>query len=222
MRRIAFLASAACALAPLLALTGTATSYAGPHAIRPHAAAGPQVAGFQQICEKDSPNLCWRDPSDGGPGTTVLNSGVTTLLSEQWQGYFDTSRCNDGNGGAVVTNTPPCPFTGGSGLNFTYQGDSIIGFQNAGSGYCAGSSFSDLNNAGTPIVKMHSCDGINGVSELSSVLVLQVFSTHFRYISVKWSNSCSCAEFINGDATNNDPLTVGPPGTHVGWVGGGF
>lgn len=215
MRRITFLIAATCALAPLVALGGIAPSYAGSHASRPHATARPALASFGTICENDSPGYCWRDPSDGGLGTPVVNSVPGTDNAREWGFGQDFSRCQNSTSpdGGFVTNTPPCPFTGGSGLNALFNGLGIYIIENEGSGYCAGSS-----NADQFKVYMHSCDGVNGVSELASVVVVQFFSDHVRIIPVLDSNLCSCGpEYINGDNHDGDQLTVGSAGTYSRW-----
>jgi hypothetical protein len=209
MRRIAFLIAAACALTATVALNGAAASYAGSPASRLHVTSQAQVT-YKPLCENDSPGLCWRDPSDGGPGTVVVNSGFGTDQARQWV-MVEDGRCN----GVLVTNTPPCPFTGGSGLNFMFQGDRIVNLLNEGSGFCAGSSISNQM-----VVHMHQCDAFTG-SELSSVFVEQKFSTHYRLVSVVWSDQCSCAEYINGSATNDNPLFIDLPGTYARWIGAG-
>jgi len=212
MRRIAFSIAITCALALLTALGGAAPSYAAPPARAAQAAAQPSAL---PLCEFDNPpGLCWRDPSDGGPGTVVVNSGFGTDAARTWTMFTDHPRCFNG----VVTNTPPCPFTGGSGLNFKYQNSRIVIVQNFGSSLCAGSSGSDQM-----AVKMHACDSILGTTELSSVFVEQTFPTHFRLISVVWSDRCSCTEFVTGSGTNNNPLFIdineNLPGQFIRWIG---
>lgn len=214
MRRLAFLIAASCALALLGAVDSAVPSYAGSHGGRSHSGAL-NPPGFAPLCEKDSPGLCWRDPSDGGPGTPVVNSGYGTDNAREWIMLTDAGRCDNGQ----VTNTPPCPFTGGSGLNSEFQNDRIVIVANYGSQAnptdCAGSSVSD-----EMVVKMHTCDYISG-SELSSVFIEEKFADHYRLVSVVWSDQCSCAEYLNGSATNDDPLFIDLPGTYARWTGAG-
>jgi hypothetical protein len=214
MRRIAFLVTAACALTAIVAFNGAASSYAGAPASGRHALISAQVT-YKPLCERDSPGLCWRDPSVGGPGTVVVNSGYGTDRARLWV-LADDARCN---GNIFVTNTPPCPFTAGSGLNFTFQGRRIVVvLGDNGSGWCAGSSVSDQM-----AVKMHTCDGdaLGGPLELSTVFVVEPFATHYRLVSVVWSDQCSCAEYVNGSNINDNPLFIDLPGTYARWIGAG-
>jgi hypothetical protein len=112
------------------------------------------------------------------------------------------------------------PVHGRTGLNSQYAGDAIVIIENMGSDLCAGSSLSDPSSFGVPIVTMHTCDWIQG-SELSSVFALEPFADHFRLVSVKWSDDCTCSFDINGDNTNDDGLTVELAGTWGRWVGAG-
>jgi hypothetical protein len=211
MRRTAFLVAAACALTAVVALNGTAWSYAGAPASGLHAPSQAQVT-YKPLCEKDSPGLCWRDPSDGGPGTLVVNSGYGTDNARQWV-LADDGRCNNN---IYVTSTPPCPFTGGSGLNSMFQGRRIVNVLNEGSGFCAGSSVSNQM-----VMYMHNCDFAILGGELSTVFVVEPFSTHYRLVSVVWSDQCSCAEYVNGSDTNNNPLFIDLAGTYARWIGAG-
>ena len=205
MRRSALLpAVVAFALAPFLVLNGAAA----------YAATTSAPGTPAPLCEKVSPNLCWRDPSDGGAGTSVVNSGRGTDQAREWLSIVDESRCSNGQ----VTND--CPFTPGTGLNTKYEGDAIVTIENMGSHLCAGSSLSDVSSFGVPIVTMHTCDGLQG-SELSSVFVLEGFAGHFRLVSVKWSDGGTVSFVVNGDNTNDDGLAVETPGTWDGWVGAG-
>lgn len=193
-------------------------SAAGGHASGPHARAQLLAAYYSQLCEHDSPNLCWRDPSDGGPGTGVVNSGWGTDNARLWNMFTDSSRC-----GGHVSNANACPFTPGGGLNSKYNGDRIVYVQNYGSSYCAGSSLSDY-----AFVYMHSCDSVNGVNELATVFVEEQFSTHFRLVSVVWSDRCegslcNIPYYITGTNTNDAGLSLTVnPGTYARWTGAGF
>ena len=212
MRKLIVSLLVSAVLAVPLALPATASAQAATGTSGLHASTGTQATtGFSPLCEKDSPNLCWRDPSDGGPGTPVLNSGYGTDNARLWFKFIDTARC-----GGFVSNSAACPFTPGSGLNARYNNDEIVYVQNLGSDRCAGSSTADAG-----FVYMHTCDSVNGASELASVFVLQQFSTHFRLISVDYSDGCFCDQFVNGDNVNNDQLYIGAPGTWSRWTGGG-
>jgi len=212
MKRITLPIAAIFALAPLLALVGATPSYAAPHASRSHA--GVQVAvTYTPLCEKESPYLCWRDPSDGGLATEVANSEYGTDKARSWYVHTDYDRC-----GGNVSNSGACPFTPGSGLNFDFNGDRIVYVQNV-NGYCAGSSLSDQGH-----VEMHSCDSVGGVSELATVFVEQKFSNHFRLVSVVQSDNCVCHSVINGTPYTGGGLQylyVDGTGGWDGWVGAG-
>jgi hypothetical protein len=216
MRRLAFLIAATCALAPLVAASSAAPSYAGAHASRSHTAVLGNPPGFAPLCEKDSPNLCWRDPSDGGPGTPVVNSGNGMDNAREWEMITDTHRCGNGK----VSNGNACPFTPGSGLNAEFDKDRIVILANYGNQSlptsCAGSSVADQM-----VVKMHTCDLIDG-DELSSVFIQEDFAGHYRLVSVTWSDHCDCAEYLNGSDTNDNPLFIDiVPGTWARWTGAG-
>ena len=63
MRRVAFLTALAFTLASFIALNGAAASYAGAPASKSLATTQGSPGVPAPLCEKDSPRLCWRDPS---------------------------------------------------------------------------------------------------------------------------------------------------------------
>jgi hypothetical protein len=209
VRRIACYIATICTFVPLFMLTGITPSYADTH---------------NPVCEKDSPYLCWRDPSDGGPGTSVVVSSYGTDNARLWDRIRDTSRCQNSADptGGEVTNTPACPFAPGSGLNAKFNGDRIVIVQNYGSGYCAGSEPSVDSN----YVSMHSCDGIGGVHEPSTVFVEEPFTDHFRLVSFDWSNGCGggvlCYTpwYMDVDSNNTNLILYTSPDAHARWTGG--
>lgn len=213
MRRTRLSVIGASAFTLIIVIGGAAPSYGASQVNRLGATTQLSITQQQQpICEHDSPNLCWRDVGDGGLATIVENSGYGTDNARLWLFILDTKRCGD-NGGrpGYVSNKNACPFTPGSGLNFQFDGDQIVNVANLGSGYCAGSDTVDGNN-----VYMHVCDIKS--SSISTVFIVEDFSTHFRLVSLVHSNACSCADYVNGDATPNDPLTIGSPDTYSRWV----
>jgi hypothetical protein len=209
MRRITLSITAICALAPLVALVSAAPSSAASRVSKTTASSSQSSTDtYLPLCEKDSPNYCWRDPSDAGSGP-VLNSGYGTDAAREWAIQGDP-RC-----GGTVSNSLACPFTPGSGLNSEFNGDQIVVVRNLGSGDCAGSN---INEGG--LVYIHECDNTPGVGEPSSVFIKQPFSDHFRLVSLVWSDALSGAVYVNGDNVNDDQLYVGPAGTYSRWVQG--
>jgi len=44
------------------------------------------------------------------------------------------------------------------------------------------------------------------------------FPDHYGVVSLVHSDDRGCAEFINGDSANDDPLTIGSVGTYSRWI----
>lgn len=210
MKRIAGSAAMTCALMFVFALTGAAPSSVLARTGGPHASAQARVTDFSPLCEKDSPNLCWRDEnSDGGPPAKVAEAANATDNSRMWDRVTDTSRC-----GGHVSNLNACPFVPGSGLNAQFDGDRIVIVQNLGNGYCAGSSSDD-----TFFVYMHACDGVKGQDELASVFVEEPFTDHFRLVSVLYSGFQDVL-YLSGRGAADDQLVISSAGTYSRWIGG--
>jgi hypothetical protein len=94
------------------------------------------------LCPRTTPNVCLNDTNGSlttGNYLQMWSDTSTALNQECWLSRSE----------GLVTNTPPWPFTGGSGLNSRYAGDAVAQFvyaANCSSGYpditsqCAGTN----------------------------------------------------------------------------------
>ena len=99
-------------------------------------------------------NNYWRDPSNGGAGTFVLNSAFTTSDAEDWV-LQANSRC-----GFKVNAS--CP---GGWISAHLQGAFVVTLRNVGQGSLCHGVSSSTNWAAT----MRTCDGAGGASTPSTV-----------------------------------------------------
>ena len=91
--------------------------------------------------------LCERDPSSGGAGTAVLDSGCSTSNAEDWVAQ--------GNGTCGGTVTRTCP---GGWISANLRGDFVITLRNIGQGpLCEGANSDTIWT-----VTMRTCDGVGG------------------------------------------------------------
>lgn len=116
-RWLAFISLALSILA-LVLVTTTGTAHAAP--------ARRSVVPHRPVCLID-----WAYECIGGMGygnQVVMTGGPVPPgqplpAGPAWYSWQPDPVCG---GGSVVTNTPPCPFTPGSGNNYVYAGDQII------------------------------------------------------------------------------------------------
>lgn len=145
--------------------------------------------GINDLCD-GGPGLCLRDPSNGGTGTPVLTSTLSSSNAEDWKMILDTGRCPNG------TVTSSCP---GGFISSVYgsQHLPLVVLKNVGQG-----TLCIRTAAGTQYkAEMGTCDSGQEIS--SAFVQVQIGSGEYEFVSVGASNAFGTFERLAGGATNN-------------------
>jgi len=191
LRRLSIIAAT---VLPALFIAGTSANAApAPRMTSPRVDFG----GANDWCNPTGFQLCLRDPSDGGAGTTVVASFHSDSNAEDWKLISDTGRCAGG------TVTSSCP---GGWVSSNFRGFPILVLKNVGQGTLC------IRTAATTnfVAKMGTCDSGN---EISSAFVWAQFGNGtFGFDSVDASNVFSQQEWLTGASANDSTVSDNPGG----------
>ena len=189
------LSIAAAIMLPALFMAG-ANANAAPARITPRV----DAVGPGDWCGEQT-QLCLRDPSDGGAGTTVLASRKSESDAEDWKLVRDTGRCPD----AKVSSS--CP---GGWISSHYVNATIFVLKNVGQG-----SLCIRTSAATQYVaKMGACDTGNELSSAFLAFTVEGVPGAWVFESVDASNALGQFEWLTG-GNSNDSTVFDKPGVPI-------
>jgi hypothetical protein len=137
------------------------------------------------------PSQCIRDPSGGGAGTTVLNSGCSTSNAEDWEwatSYYCTS-------GKVTSDCPGGP------ISTYFLNGALITWRNLALGYSNGCFHTNDSTSWTAVM-VPSC----GDASTTYAVVLNSAGTAYAFVSVKADTEYGCLYYLDNNGVSNSAL----------------
>lgn len=135
---------------------------------------------------------CIRDPSGGGAGTTVLNSGCDASDAEDWE-WAVSYYCS---GGVVTSNCPGGP------ISADFRGAALITWRNLALGFATGCFHTNDSTSWTAVM-VSSCGDAS-----TSYVVLANYggSGQYAFVSVKADTEDGCLYYLDDDGASNSAL----------------